>query len=397
LRILISTSHLGLVGGVQTYLRTLLPKLSEKGYSLGLVYQFTNLDYLDTVLSKEHSVQTFHLDNRNANQTLKAVDKWKPDIVFNQGLSNTNFESELANKYPTIFYAHSTYGSCISGTKMFSFPNNKVCSKALDNKCILNYVLRGCGGRNIFKIYRLLKDSLAQKKNLYKYKKILVASDWMREVLIQNIGCFAKVEKVPLFPTAFLASEEPPEPKKGFNDSLLFVGRISKYKGWDHAIAATEVASCRLGRPLALTIIGSGYDEKRLRLKIRGAKIPVIYHGWLSSEQIEREYRKADVLLVPSLWGEPFGLVGIEAGCFGLPVAGYRVGGISDWLIPGVTGECGRDGEISIKTLSDCIVRIMSDIKYRNNLSFNSWALSKAYGLDSHVHQLEKHFVSIVK
>jgi glycosyltransferase involved in cell wall biosynthesis len=397
LRILISVSHLGLVGGVQTYLKSLFPKLIDKGYSLGLVYQFKSPDGLETVLLDHHRVQTFHMDNCDYNKTLKAIESWRPDIVFNQGLSNTNFESELANKYPTIFYAHSTYGSCISGTKMFSFPNNKGCSKALDNKCVLNYALRGCGGRNIFKAFKLLKNSLAQKKNLYKYKKILVASDWMRQVLIQNIGCFAKVEKVPLFPTAFLASEEPPKPKKVFDYSLLFVGRISKYKGWDHAIAATEVASCRLGRPLALTIVGSGYDEKRLRLKIRGAKIPVIYHGWLSSEQIEREYRKADVLLVPSLWGEPFGLVGIEAGCFGLPVAGYRVGGISDWLIPGVTGECGRDGEISIKTLSDCIVRIMSEINYRNNLSSNAWAHSKAYGLDSHVHQLEKHFVSIVK
>ena len=42
---------------------------------------------------------------------------------------------------------------------------------------------------------------------------------------------------------------------------------------------------------------------------------------------------------MPSVWPEPFGLVGIEAGCVGLPAAGFGVGGIPDWLRPGETGE----------------------------------------------------------
>ena len=47
----------------------------------------------------------------------------------------------------------------------------------------------------------------------------------------------------------------------------------------------------------------------------------------------------AGLLVVPSLWPEPFGLVGFEAAAHGVPVAGFRVGGIPEWLIDGVTGH----------------------------------------------------------
>jgi glycosyltransferase involved in cell wall biosynthesis len=45
------------------------------------------------------------------------------------------------------------------------------------------------------------------------------------------------------------------------------------------------------------------------------------------------------VLLVPSVWPEPFGLVGVEAAQRGVPAVAFDVGGISEWLIDGVTGR----------------------------------------------------------
>lgn len=37
-------------------------------------------------------------------------------------------------------------------------------------------------------------------------------------------------------------------------------------------------------------------------------------------------------MVVPSIWPEPFGLIGIEAMYFGKPVVAFDVGGISEWL-----------------------------------------------------------------
>ncbi|MGA2164548.1 MAG: glycosyltransferase, partial [Solirubrobacteraceae bacterium] len=49
---------------------------------------------------------------------------------------------------------------------------------------------------------------------------------------------------------------------------------------------------------------------------------------------------------IPSLWPEPFGLVGIEALAAGRPVVASLTGGIPDWLQDGVTGIGVRPGDV---------------------------------------------------
>ena len=44
------------------------------------------------------------------------------------------------------------------------------------------------------------------------------------------------------------------------------------------------------------------------------------------------------MVVVPSTWPEPFGMVGIEAMAYGKPVIAFDVGGISEWLKDGETG-----------------------------------------------------------
>ncbi len=49
--------------------------------------------------------------------------------------------------------------------------------------------------------------------------------------------------------------------------------------------------------------------------------------------------RTADLLVVPSLWPEPLGLVGLEAASYGVPALAFDSGGIREWLIDGETGR----------------------------------------------------------
>ena len=99
--------------------------------------------------------------------------------------------------------------------------------------------------------------------------------------------------------------------------------------------------------------------------------------------------RQADLLAVPSLWPEPFGLVGIEAGCFGLPAVGYAVGGIPDWLIPGQTGELAPGDPPTVEGLAEAMARALADPEHHARLSRGAWELSKQFDTPRHLAMLE--------
>ena len=62
------------------------------------------------------------------------------------------------------------------------------------------------------------------------------------------------------------------------------------------------------------------------------------FKGWLTAEALAAELAQASVVAIPSLWPEPFGLVGIETFALGRPVVASTTGGVGDWLEHGVSG-----------------------------------------------------------
>ena len=115
---------------------------------------------------------------------------------------------------------------------------------------------------------------------------------------------------------------------------LLYVGQLVAGKG----VRVLLEAVARLRVPFTLTVVGAGRDERLLRrraarLAPRGA---VRFAGW--QMDVAPFFAAADVVVVPSLWNEPFCLVGVEALAAGAPVVAFDRGGIGDWLKPGETG-----------------------------------------------------------
>jgi glycosyltransferase involved in cell wall biosynthesis len=90
----------------------------------------------------------------------------------------------------------------------------------------------------------------------------------------------------------------------------------------------------------ALDVAGDGYDMARIRrvLDRSGLSSRVVLRGWVSGSDKTRLLHEASVVVVPSLWPEAFGIVGIEAMACGRPVVAFDVGGVRDWLEDTVTG-----------------------------------------------------------
>jgi glycosyltransferase involved in cell wall biosynthesis len=120
--------------------------------------------------------------------------------------------------------------------------------------------------------------------------------------------------------------------------------------------------------------------------------IKLEFLGWIDRQAMQLEMRQADLLLMPSLWAEPFGLLGIEAGCVGLPAAGYSVGGIPDWLVPGETGESGSSGQMVVAELAAAIERALNDQDHWQKLRVGAWKKAQEFSKARHINQLNQLF-----
>jgi glycosyltransferase involved in cell wall biosynthesis len=98
--------------------------------------------------------------------------------------------------------------------------------------------------------------------------------------------------------------------------------------------------------------------------------------------------RRADVLAVPSVWPEPFGMVGVEAGGVGLPSVAFAVGGIPDWCEPGVSGELAPGNPPTSEGFADALVRALADAGHHARLREGAWRMARRFNAGRHVDAL---------
>jgi glycosyltransferase involved in cell wall biosynthesis len=65
----------------------------------------------------------------------------------------------------------------------------------------------------------------------------------------------------------------------------------------------------------------------------------VHFRGSVSLEELIRLYREADLLVLPSIWRESYGLPVAESMASGVPVLASHCGGVPELVTEGVTGR----------------------------------------------------------
>jgi glycosyltransferase involved in cell wall biosynthesis len=105
------------------------------------------------------------------------------------------------------------------------------------------------------------------------------------------------------------------------------VGRLAETKGVRDAVEAWR----RSGVDLPLAIAGTGplRGELAAAAEADGSGLEVL--GWVDRDRLSGVYRRARALVMPSRWQEPFGIVGLEALRFGVPVVTWESGGVAEW------------------------------------------------------------------
>jgi glycosyltransferase involved in cell wall biosynthesis len=110
--------------------------------------------------------------------------------------------------------------------------------------------------------------------------------------------------------------------------SYLLVSRLVPYKRIDIAIEACNMVG------LPLTIVGTGREYARLKA-LAGPTITFVQN--LTDEALSRYYQDCTALLYTA--HEDFGIAVVEAQSFGKPVIAYGMGGATETVKKGVTGE----------------------------------------------------------
>jgi glycosyltransferase involved in cell wall biosynthesis len=217
------------------------------------------------------------------------------------------------------------------------------------------------------------------------YAKVVVSSRHMQREYERQGLAPDRVALVPL-PVEGDSAAAPPIPRPGTN-RVLFVGRLTALKGCRELVHALPIASRVLGTTLRLVVAGDGPERPHIDTLARRIGVELEFVGWVDASQRDILMSNADVLAVPSLWPEPFGLVGVEAGLVGLPAVAYAMGGIPEWLEPGISGELAD--RLSVASLADALIRALRDPEHLNRLRLGAWESARRYTMATHMVALE--------
>jgi len=188
----------------------------------------------------------------------------------------------------------------------------------------------------------------------------MVASRFMRNELMKNNFDVAKIVKV--YPVCKVSPRRTQIRKPSDIPIVLFVGQLIKEKG----ILQLMESMSMVREEFKLWIIGEGSEEKRcIRLVSKLGIAPYVeFMGW--SNTPADYYTKADIAVFPTIWREPFGLPGVEANAAGLPVIGYDVGGVSEWLHHERNGLMISPGDI--RAFADAVETLIQDPGFAGRL-----------------------------
>lgn len=383
MRILVSCEHEAIVGGVETYLRGVLPGLITRGHDVALLCTHTTQKTTATIHAGCNNIPVW------SSQQVDQAIQWKPQVCYQHTMPTQGAQQELASRFPSVLYSHNYQGTCISATKCHSSPNFQPCERTLGPGCLAKYFPNRCGGKNPIKMLQLYRIQRDRQQAFHDHQAVLVASRAMATELVRNGVQKEMVHHVPYFPPDLEPDAISPPPKP-LTHRILFMGRLTALKGWSHLLTAIPRAATLLNRPLQLIVAGDGPDRQAFQQATIDQNIPTEFVGWLEPKPLLEQMRAADLLIVPSVWPEPFGLVGIEAGCVGLPAVGYAVGGIPDWLKPGISGELASGDTPNPDELADAVVRAIGDESHWQKLRVGAWEMAKQFPRQRHLDQLEK-------
>ncbi len=324
MKALIAHTLYGYVGGIERYIHKVGSLLKKEGWTLYGLFEskVDNVGDFGNIYD-----EVFFANDNNIDSLIKEFYSLDIEVVFIHKSNNVNILSALNKNFFTISTIHDHDYYCFRHHKYFPIkrincplPMNRIyCS-------ICSLLIKKDKSKALGLSLINANEKIALAEEIKDADATIVLSKYMMRNLDLNRWNIDTVYRI--YPIHQVTNSAQLPFTKTYSAKYLYVGQLIRGKGVDILIEA-----CRhLQHDYTLKILGNGndYDYLDKMIKLYGLHKHIELVGWV--DDVEKYYSEADLVIVPSRWQEPFGLIGIEAFSRKVPVLGFDVGGISEWL-----------------------------------------------------------------
>ncbi len=335
--------HPSSVGGVQAHVRDLALWLSKRGFRVSVISRRVGL----TDLRLQESEGYYVIDSLVPFDTILVP----PDP--------RDIEDVISKLKPDLVHSHHVF----TLTPLLAL---KVAHDLNIARVATNHTLFLA---HDFRMFWSIVSLLLPTRYYLQYAQAVISVSRVADKFLESVvGSDLKAKRF-IVPNAVDTSKITPPEREPEDNIVLFVGRLVYRKGLHVLIKALQRIKIR---DFKLYVVGGGYMEipSRILAKAYGVEDKVKFLGVVPENVKVELYRKAKVVVVPSILNESFGIVALEAMAAGRPVVASRVGGLEDVVVDGETGVLVEPG--SEEQLAEAIETLLEDEAYRRRLGVNA-------------------------
>ncbi|HET9652058.1 MAG TPA: glycosyltransferase family 4 protein [Usitatibacter sp.] len=281
----------------------------------------------------------------------------RPDVIHVHECFSTLSPVLLARMRraaPVVGTLHDTRPFCYAMTRRFA-PTGALCERRCGVGCFTSGCVRPRDAVDMARWARRCVVDAASLRQWRRLHRVIVPSVYLGELALRHGVPAARLRRVAHGPPV---PEGTPE-RRDEPPLLAFVGSLLRYKGVHVMLEALERIR---SRPWQAAFVGDGPERVAILEAIAraglAARVRVVGHV-ADRRELDEILRRARLLELPSIVPESFAMAGLEALAAGTPVVTFGLGGIAEWLRPGVNGLLAADGDA--KDLARHIERLLED------------------------------------
>ncbi len=335
--------HPNSVGGVQSHVRGLALWLSRRGFRVSVVSRRVGLTDLRLQESEGYYV----------------VNSLLPFEAIFVPPDPRDIEDVISKLKPDVVHSHHIF----TLTPLLAL---KVASDLGIPRVATNHTIFLA---HDFRMFWSIASLILPTRYYLQYAQAIISVSRAADTFVESImGSDLRARRF-IVPNAVDTLRIRPPEREPEDNIILFVGRLVYRKGLHVLVKALQRIK---GRDFKLYVVGGGYMEipARMLAKAYGVEDKVEFLGVVPEDVKIELYRRAKIVVVPSILNESFGIVALEAMAAGRPVIASRVGGLEDVVVNGETGILVEPG--SEEQLAEAIELLLDDEPYRRRLGANA-------------------------